>query len=132
MLFLIINCRSQTKKQLLLLNPNSDLFMENLQTKFRFLNYGILLISGNCENNNNLHCVAKVYPVLPFSNVKCLCSGGQEWGREGSHSHWHFNIWILWYKGLVIWIWQLYLHWLQNANTLKLKYPIFSHFTKWN
>ena len=34
-----------------------------------------------------LHCVAKVYTVLPFSTVKCPCSGGRESGREGSHSH---------------------------------------------
>ena len=34
-----------------------------------------------------LHSVAKVYAVLPFYDVKCLCSGGQEWGREESHSH---------------------------------------------
>ena len=33
------------------------------------------------------HCVANVYAVLPFYNVKCLCSGGREWGREESHSH---------------------------------------------
>ena len=34
-----------------------------------------------------VHCVAKVYAVLPFYDVKCLCSGGREWGREKSHSH---------------------------------------------
>ena len=34
-----------------------------------------------------IHCVAKVYAVLPFYDVKCLCSGGWEWGREESHSH---------------------------------------------
>ena len=33
-----------------------------------------------------MHSVAKVYAVLPFYDVKCLCSGGREWGREGSHS----------------------------------------------
>ena len=26
----------------------------------------------------NLHSVAKVYAVLPFYDVKCLCSGGRE------------------------------------------------------
>ena len=26
----------------------------------------------------HLHCVAKVYAVLPFYDVKCLCSGGRE------------------------------------------------------
>ena len=35
LLFLIIDCHTQ--KQLLLLNPNSDLFMENLQSKFCLL-----------------------------------------------------------------------------------------------
>ena len=30
-----------------------------------------------------LHCVANVYAVLPVSTVKCLCSRGREWGREG-------------------------------------------------
>ena len=38
-------------------------------------------------NTFDLHCVAKVYAVLPFYDVKCLCSGGREWGREESHSH---------------------------------------------
>ena len=32
-----------------------------------------------------LHSVANVYAVLPFYNVKCPFSGGQEWGREESH-----------------------------------------------
>ena len=35
----------------------------------------------------NIHSVAKVYAVLPFYDVKCLCSGGREWGREESHPH---------------------------------------------
>ena len=34
-----------------------------------------------------VHSVAKVYAVLPFYDVKYLCSGGREWGREESHSH---------------------------------------------
>ena len=29
------------------------------------------------------------------------------------------NIWFLWYEDLVIWSWSWYLHWLQNAKTLK-------------
>ena len=32
----------------------------------------------------------------------------------------------------MIWIWSWYLHWLQNAKTLKLKCLFFSHFMKWN
>ena len=28
--------------------------------------------------NKGIHCVANVYAVLPFYNVKCLCSGGRE------------------------------------------------------
>ena len=34
-----------------------------------------------------LHSVSYVYAVLPFYDVKCLCSKGREWGREESHSH---------------------------------------------
>ena len=30
-----------------------------------------------------VHSVSYVYAVLPFYDVKCLCSGGREWGREG-------------------------------------------------
>ena len=44
-----------------------------------------------------LHCVANVQAVWPVYTVKCLCSRGWDWGREGSHSHKHFNIWFLWY-----------------------------------
>ena len=36
------------------------------------------------ENFENIHCVAKVYTVLPVSTVKCLYSGGREWGREAT------------------------------------------------
>ena len=28
--------------------------------------------------SQNIHSVAKVYAVLPFYDVKCLCSGGRE------------------------------------------------------
>ena len=28
--------------------------------------------------NSYIHCVAKVHEVLPFYDVKCLCSGGRE------------------------------------------------------
>ena len=41
----------------------------------------------NSTMSINIHCVAKVYSVLPFYDVKCLCSGGRKWGREESHSH---------------------------------------------
>ena len=34
-----------------------------------------------------LHSVSYYYAVLPFYDVKCLCSRGRELGREGSHSH---------------------------------------------
>jgi hypothetical protein len=43
----------------------------------------------------DIHSVSYVYAVLPFYDVKCLCSWGREWGREG----------FLLYKYLVIWIW---------------------------
>ena len=36
---------------------------------------------------NVIHSVAKVYAVFPFYDAKCLCSGGQECRRGGSHSH---------------------------------------------
>ena len=32
----------------------------------------------------------------------------------------------------MIWIWSWYLNWLQNANTLNLGCPFFSHFIEWN
>ena len=35
-------------------------------------------------SSKNIHCVANVYAVLPFYNVKCLCSGGREWRREAT------------------------------------------------
>ena len=34
-----------------------------------------------------VHCVAYFYTVWPVYEVKCLCSRGREWRREGSHSH---------------------------------------------
>ena len=34
-----------------------------------------------------VHSVSYVYAVLPFYDVKCLCSRGREWEREESHSH---------------------------------------------
>ena len=34
-----------------------------------------------------LHCVANFYAVWHVCNVKCLCSSGWDWGRDGSHSH---------------------------------------------
>ena len=36
-------------------------------------------------NGFYVHSVSYVYEVLPFYDIKCLCSGGQEWGREDSH-----------------------------------------------
>mgnify|MGYP001283515636 CR=1 FL=1 len=36
-------------------------------------------------SSNKLHSVAKVYTVLPFYDVKCLCSGGRdEGGRKAT------------------------------------------------
>ena len=43
-----------------------------------------------------------VWSRWPVYEVKYLCSRGQEWGREGCHSHQHFNNWFLWCEGLVI------------------------------
>ena len=38
-------------------------------------------------HTGQLHSVSYYYAVLPFYDVKCLCSRGWEWGWEGSHSH---------------------------------------------
>ena len=35
------------------------------------------ILAGNIQTPY-LHSVAKVYAVLPFYDVKCLCSGGRE------------------------------------------------------
>ena len=43
-----------------------------------------------------------VCPVWPVYEVKCLCSRGQESGRESCHSHQLFNIWFLWHEELNI------------------------------
>ena len=55
----------------------------------------------------------------PVYEVRCLCSRRQEWRMEGCHSHQLFNIWFLWHEELVIWISLWYLHWPQNAKTLR-------------
>ena len=34
-----------------------------------------------------IHSVSYVYAILPFYDVKYLCSGGRKWGRKESHSH---------------------------------------------
>ena len=65
--------------------------------------------------------VQNVWSGWPVYEVKCLCSGGQEWEREGSHSHQLFNIWFLWYEELVIWILLWCFHWPQNAKTLNIE-----------
>ena len=41
-------------------------------------------------------CLARVF------EVKCLCSRGQEWQREGCHSHQLFNNWFLGHEELTI------------------------------
>ena len=40
--------------------------------------------------------VENVCPGCPVYGVICLCSRWREWKREGSHSHWHFNILMVW------------------------------------
>ena len=62
--------------------------------------------------------IYNVWGGWPVYEVKCSCSRGQEWKKEGCHSHQLFNICFLWYEELVIWIWSSYLWWLQNATTL--------------
>ena len=56
------------------------------QSSFFLANKALLSNVYQC-GARGLHCVAKVYAVLPFYDVKCLCSGGLEWGRKESHSH---------------------------------------------
>ena len=91
------------------------------QSEYNSNSYDSYIIWEKPGKDINLQSVAYLYTVWPVYNVKCLCFRGWEWGREGGHSHSHFNIWLLWYKDIVIWIWSWYLHWLQNANTLNLE-----------
>ena len=70
-----------------------------IQPNIKFLSNLNISADELCQNRRNVtkinivkemrrvHSVAKVYTVLPFYDVKCLCSGGREWGREESHSH---------------------------------------------
>ena len=60
------------------------------------------------ENNKWQH-ISKFYNwytscqnFWSFYEVKCLCSRGQKWRREGCHSHQLFNTWFLWHEQLVI------------------------------
>ena len=62
-----------------------------------------------------------------YKSCKCLCSRGQECGREDCHSHQLFNIWFLWHKVLVIQLWWWYLHLIQNDKALKLGCLFFSY-----
>ena len=61
-----------------------------------------------------------------------LCSRGQEWGREGCHSHHLFKDFIHWHEVLLIQIWSWYLHWLQNGKLLTFWCTFFNCFMKWN
>ena len=59
-------------------------------TKWQLFSFKMVLGKkrvNRCSNDIEVHSVAKVYAVLPFYDVKCLCSGGREWWREESHSH---------------------------------------------
>ena len=47
----------------------------------------VLVIEKIFEITTTIHSVSYYYAVLPFYDVKCLCSRGRELGREGSHSH---------------------------------------------
>ena len=55
------------------------------------------------ENIANYTRAQRVWHGWPVYELKCLCSRGPEWGREGDfHSHQHFTIWFFRYKELVI------------------------------
>ena len=66
------------------LEENEDVYSCNKITKTQ-IQLGRALNNLECCNTPfvglipgcNLHSVAKVYAVLPFYNVKCLCSGGR-------------------------------------------------------
>ena len=53
----------------------------------------------NCLKFANLKCqlvgVCDTLAGGPIYEVKCLCSRGKEWGREGCHSHQLFNFWLM-------------------------------------
>ena len=87
--------------------------------------------SKNCQSPQGYTHCQNVWHGWPVYEVKCLCSRGQEWGREDCHSHQLFSIWFLWHEVIVIqrsW----YLHWIQNGKALKLGWLFFSCFMKWN
>ena len=50
---------------------------------------------------NVIHSCSFIIATSLFLHLKLQFSGGQEWGREGCHSHSLFNIWFLWYEDLL-------------------------------
>ena len=72
-----------------MLNVEKLLFLSYLDNdEFKLISNkkqsSLSLFSGK---RNELKTDSYVYAVLPFYDVKCLCTGGREWGREESHSH---------------------------------------------
>ena len=69
-------------KTLAILYPYLVLFLPLKCIRAR-LNY----LDNSHSFASHVHSVSYYYAVLPFYDVKCLCSRGRELGREGSHSH---------------------------------------------
>ena len=65
-------------------------FFEELKTPKSLFEINWPLVDECLTNEkvvHSIHSVSYVYAVLPFNDVKCLCSRGREWEREESHSH---------------------------------------------
>ena len=86
-------------------------------------------LSMTIQLYSNIHSVSYVYAVLPFYDVKCLCSRGREGEREESHSHKHFNIWFLWRKAL--WF-EVEMSFFQPLYAMKLKTSTFKVLAFWS
>ena len=103
--------------------------------RLEFHHFSTVMISGlllvaflklllGLANNSNLSFIytrdGNVCPRWPVYEVKCLYSRGWEWGREGGHSHWNFNIWFLRYEPCdlnLVMISSLASKWLKNGHS---------------
>ena len=63
-----------------------------------FNNYVDMILSSF----DHLHWCHYIIATSQFLDLKWQSSRGREWGREGCHSHYGFNIWFLWYEELVV------------------------------
>ena len=81
--------------------------LPTLHFSIMFLNifWRSILCSGVSKayfSNFFIHFGSKCLPRVACIWPKCLCSRGQESGREGCQSHQLFNICFLWHEKLVI------------------------------